>query len=92
MRYVQGRAALALCRLRSGGTVLTLRRYESCGGLSRKVRILGCEHIVKVRGDRDCWVASAPQQELGLHLDTIARAPADQQQRSIMLLFDGERY
>ena len=59
--------------------------------LSRRVHILGCEHYVKVRGDRDCWVASAPQQELGLHLDVIARAPPDQQQQRIMLLFDGER-
>ena len=66
--------------------------HPSCSRpLSRKVSILGCEHYVKVRGDRDSWVASAPQKELSLHLDTIARAPADQQQRSIMLLFDGER-
>ena len=67
-------------------------QHPSCSRpITRKVFILGCEHFFKVRGDRDCWVASAAQQELGLHLDLIARAPTVQQQQRVMQLFDGER-
>ena len=60
--------------------------------ITRRVFILGCEHYVKVRGDRDCWVALAAMQELGLQLDnSIARAPAAQQQQRVLQLLDGER-
>ena len=66
--------------------------HPSCARpITRKVRILGVEQLVKVRGDSSCWVASALPVDLSASLDAAVRAPESQQDERIRMLFDGER-
>ena len=67
-------------------------QHPSCARpITRKVRILAVEQMVKVRGDADCWVASALPADLSASLDAVLRAPESQHDERIRMLFDGER-